>query len=824
MKRQDDQRIIKLLVTPLLSVLSAMALVMVRVPWTVAQESPGAWSQPVRLSTNTISAWFSDVAVDDYGRGYVIWNTSRLADGADYDLLMYSTWDGSAWSPPNDVIVAGLGGYTIRPALTVDHYGVLHLTHRRKTFIHHAYADAATAGLPQSWEIGQRLSGGGNGYYSDVAVDDRGRIHVVWNEQAPSIREKTLWFGTPDGIMRFDEHAGWDEMQGLAGRNRDIHALFEGSSGLQWVGTSNGVGRYDGATWQWFTPEDGLANTYVYAIIEDGNRVLWFGGDQGLTRYDPLLEEEEQQWETLNAIRGPVRALAMDTGGVLWIGTSGGLVQYDGWAWTTYTSSDGLAADTVTALAVDADNGVWVGTDSGLSRYDSVAWHTFTTADGLADNHITALAADRRGRLWVGTERGLGYYDAQDWASFIPADGLPDERITALAIDSANLIWVGTPGGVSSYDGTTWTSFSGGLITAIVQDRTPNAFCAGCADVFYRYSDDNGRTWSAPINLSHTVAGSVKPQVKIDQDGGVHVTWEEGEDWYVTEGYPIAAAHVYSPDGGDTWQDATLFTHPSGAPQQITVGVGRDGELIAVWRLPQEKDIYYQRSTDSGATWSTPQLIPGVGAKEWKPMSLESCHSATDSAGNVHLLIIGQILPVPAGHEEGKVPEHSGEDSVSIPPQGHSGEDWSVLHIVWNGTTWERPVPVFTSSDPPEWPRIAIGGGNKIFATWFTRDKAHIADSERGRYQVWAAFTLADAPALTPVPPPTATPIPEPTATPDGGATPTPTLPWAKATPLGSLDDLYTDYDDIGQLLLALLPIGTIVVLIAGLRARRIKR
>jgi hypothetical protein len=411
----------------------------------------------------------------------------------------------------------------------------------------------------------------------------------------------------------------------------------------------------------------------------------------------------------------------------------------------------------------------------------------------LSDDRVTALAVNLKSGLWVGTEAGLTRYDGGTWQTFTSADGLINDHVTALAIDSDEMLWVGTPAGVSRHDGWGWTSYTvqDGLVddhvTAIVEDRIPNAMCPGCMDIFYRRSDDDGHTWSAPVNLSNSYAGSTKPQITIDDNDGVHVTWEEGEDWYLGDGYPVGCAHRYSPDGGTTWSAPFLFTHPDGAPQQITLGIGRAGELVAVWRLPlswpEQSAVYYQRSVDNGASWSEPRPIPGIIAKDWKAMSLDSCHAAGDSVGHMHLLILGYLSLF--------------------------DEELSLIYTIWDGQEWSQPYSLYTSADPPEWPRIAIGLGNQVHVTWFTRDEAHVWDSERGRYRVWAAARQADAPLLTPVP--TLVPSPTPAATPDVPLTftptPMPTVPAGSAPP----DGIYTDADDAARLAVALLPVMGLV-------------
>jgi hypothetical protein len=759
------------------------------------------------ISTNTISSWFSDVAVDTWGQPHVVWNSSRPTgtDQEQMDLLMYSTSADQGWSEPNDIAVTAYGGYTVRPAIAVDSVGTLHATFRGEVTIYYTHSSVSEAWKASSWTPRRNISGAGAGtaYYSDIAVDEQNGIHVVWNESVPADDgEKWLWFGTPKGIALYDG-AGWRHQEGLG--DREIYAIIEDSAGVQWFGTDEGVYRFDGSTWQRFAVEEGLAAQRVNCVAQDADGRLWFGTDGGVSIYDEEQVLDKDKWISYTNDDGlpgnEVHAITTDSLGVTWVGTGEGLASFDGKSWVSHTPLGGVAAAEVSALAVDLQGGVWAGTDQGASRYDGRHWVTYTVESGLLSNMVTKIAVDQDGKVWVGTDRGLSRFDGQSWTSYTVDGGPGTSAITALMVDGEGAIWVGTEAGVSVYDGLDWKAFAlpqefiGQRITAIAKDAKVNAMCPSCADIFYRHSTDGGDSWSAPVNLSNSFAGSVKPQVRVGSEGKVYVTWEEGEDWYVHDGYPVASMYVYSPDGGNTWAEPTAFSSTLGVPQQITLGVGRDDSLVVVWRLPEEKEssYYYQTSTDDGITWSEPQSIPGVIAKPWESFSLDAYDAATDSAGNVHLLVLGYL--------------HSLE------------EDLGLIHLIWDGSEWSSPTIIYASSDPPEWPRIDVGAGNKVYTTWFTRDEKHIYDSERGRYKVWVSSYQADAPFQTPIPVPTPIPTLAPEASDQIALNPT-TTP-ALVVPRdgsGLPPGLDTESDEIGQLILALSPIIVIVLIITALR------
>lgn len=58
-------------------------------------------------------------------------------------------------------------------------------------------------------------------------------------------------------------------------------------SGDLWFGTSDGVYRYDGATFTNYRVMDGLHVDKVSRMMEDKAGMIWFGGEGGVVRYDP---------------------------------------------------------------------------------------------------------------------------------------------------------------------------------------------------------------------------------------------------------------------------------------------------------------------------------------------------------------------------------------------------------------------------------------------------------------------------------------------------------------------------------------------------------
>ena len=105
-----------------------------------------------------------------------------------------------------------------------------------------------------------------------------------------------MWFGTQDGVLRYDgkqfTHFSAEDMGITAGVSTWIMASYQDREGVMWfgggwgIGKGGGVTRYDGVTFRNFTIADGLAEDTVRAIYQDADGVMWFATHGGASCYD----------------------------------------------------------------------------------------------------------------------------------------------------------------------------------------------------------------------------------------------------------------------------------------------------------------------------------------------------------------------------------------------------------------------------------------------------------------------------------------------------------------------------------------------------------
>lgn len=267
------------------------------------------------------------------------------------------------------------------------------------------------------------------------------------------------------------------------------------------------------------------------------------------------------------------------------------------------------------------------------------------------------------------------------------------------------------------------------------------------SEIFYRRSIDGGQTWTVRANLAQLPGGDERMQVKVDGRDRVHLVWDHGSDWYLGLDQPDVGVYRRSDDGGETWRDPLFFSTADGPIVQTTLGLAGDNPIV-VYRSANGTDVYYQSSPDGGNTWSPPQIIPGVRARDPIDRALDSYTMATDSAGRVHLVMPGFL-----------------EGSITPIPM--------LLHLIWNGQSWSAPEIVAATINRPMWPRLTVAGGNQLHAVWFSYTDA----SGWGERRVWHSSTTVDAPALPP------TPFSAPSSAPGAPASPLPASPDDQAIP-----------------------------------------
>lgn len=154
-------------------------------------------------------------------------------------------------------------------------------------------------------------------------------------------------------------------------------AVAEGTDGVVWAGGADGLFAYTNGRWKNFTRQNGLSNQEVLALGAGRNGEIWigyrFGGGIDRVRLHSG-ELAVQKGLQRSGTDGLVYFLEFDASGHLWAGTEHGVDVWNGFRWSHYDTSDGLAWNDcdLNGFAQASDGTVWIGTSGGLSEFKPV--------------------------------------------------------------------------------------------------------------------------------------------------------------------------------------------------------------------------------------------------------------------------------------------------------------------------------------------------------------------------------------------------------------------------------------------------------------------
>ncbi|MDX9747650.1 MAG: two-component regulator propeller domain-containing protein [Paludibacter sp.] len=317
------------------------------------------------------------------------------------------------------------------------------------------------------------LVNGYSAYFRNYQVENGLSHNSVWSVMQDS--EGFMWFGTNDGLNRFDginfRIYRKSPNDSLTIGHNFIHCIREVSGQRLLIGTRNGVYQYDrvhdnfrqlrllgpsideevnvndimedlnGNIWvachgegliqldssltfqKQYVHNDrpgSIPLNFVWTIITDHIGNLWLGtAGMGLVHFDPRIGRftSVNNRDNMNIHNQAIYSIHCDNDNILWIGTSNrGLFKYDhinGNA-THYMESTG----SIKSIIEYSDNELIMGSDKGLTLLNKTNGsygiiNEDPSNDKVTNNSIFSIALDHEGSLWIGTYfEGINYYSA----------------------------------------------------------------------------------------------------------------------------------------------------------------------------------------------------------------------------------------------------------------------------------------------------------------------------------------------------------------------------------------------------------------------------
>jgi hypothetical protein len=162
----------------------------------------------------------------------------------------------------------------------------------------------------------------------------------------------------------------------------------------------------------------------------------------------------------------------------------------------------------------------------------------------------------------------------------------------------------------------------GNTIHVAWEDNTP-----GNEEIYYKRSTDGGATWGVSTRLTWTSNTSRRASIAVDSNGNILVIWQE----LISGNEEVFCKR--STNGGATWTAATRLTWTSGISSNPVMATDSSNGIHIVWQdyTTGGPEIYYKKSTDGGATWTTVKRLTWLGSSSDPAIAIGSSDS-------VHLL------------------------------------------------------------------------------------------------------------------------------------------------------------------------------------------
>lgn len=257
-----------------------------------------------------------------------------------------------------------------------------------------------------------------------------------------------------------------------------VRCMVQDRRGFMWFGTQDGLNRYDGYRFITYQPEDdnpgSISHIAISALCEDAEGKLWVGTDGGLNRYDPERETFTRFFHNAADPRSIgsdyISVLHVGPSGKIWVGTqSGGLNRWEPstGGFTRFgilrNAHRTAAIPSVTAIWEDSAGTLWIGCRDGrLARWheknNELQIFSLRAESPLADGQqaVTFINEAARGELWAaGQGFGLIRLDAKTGAvktryranPVNPASGPASDFISSAVISSGGELLLGANGG-----------------------------------------------------------------------------------------------------------------------------------------------------------------------------------------------------------------------------------------------------------------------------------------------------------------------------------------------------------------------------------------
>lgn len=244
--------------------------------------------------------------------------------------------------------------------------------------------------------------------------------------------------------------------------NNAVICCVQDKKGFLWFGTKDGLDRFDGYTFKIFRndPDDknSIGNNFIHSLYIDNQDILWVGTDRGIYKYDATSE-------SFYLLPAPftegVSDIKMDTKGNLWFISAFNLFKYNE-AEKKLRQFQVPQYFEATSICTLPDSSVWISTSNGLLKKYIPASDSFETFDMFqhsaktVSNWIERLYATDKCNILIGTSnQGVKLFETKTktYKDILTYNADKTEIFARNFLQTGeNEYWIATESGIFIYD------------------------------------------------------------------------------------------------------------------------------------------------------------------------------------------------------------------------------------------------------------------------------------------------------------------------------------------------------------------------------------
>ena len=278
------------------------------------------------------------------------------------------------------------------------------------------------------------------------------------------------------------------------------------------------------------------------------------------------------------------------------------------------------------------------------------------------------------------------------------------------------------------------------------------------------YSEDGGKNWSTPIDVSPAGFDSYDPQIAVDATTNRLIcTWRlydsGGSNKYIVQS-------AYSIDGGISWiQTSQNLSENTGSAYDNQITIDGHNRAFCVWRRQDPNDSNNYRvqvvvSIDGGINWSTPIDLSEAGKNAYD--------SQIATGDNLAVCVwrrrdsIDEMPHIQAAYstDGGNTWIAANQDlstayayypKIAIDSNNHAICTWrledendlsknciQIAYSANNGVDWSIPQNLIGFVRTANYPKLTIDSDNHIICVWYGSDP----EDDPDQYYVQASYSL----------------------------------------------------------------------------------